>query len=699
MPRNTEQPLSPEDIGVITPEIERKYASAAELLARQNALVDGWLEADAAVDQLKAEDKTDPEIIDALNDRLCSLNQQLRSTYLDVKAEAVSSEEKTALERARKDLGKLAVLDAKRKNPGGFGVDPASQPLFFSEFDRDSAMAARTDKETSSWWPRKLRLKMDVKELVGKKGPHADFRDKVDTQRELREHHAARAKYREAVKEMISRTLSDKKLVELEERLEEVRMITRLIGIGEDTLSRTDATELQGIKAEYCLSLARDYLLTESSGEQTFESITRAYAELLNILDIRRLTVKAIKRMKKMLTGLKEQIATARAKGRGIIESAPADALVESDQAQQVHRRVKAAGEEVERVYQRVNDTVSGVLAKLQDGLADPARAEAIVLTIENGNLDEFYLSSFNVAIKEFNQAIGELSKLLNFRPAAALPAKPEPKGLIEGSAETSEAEPERVYREMAELWGEKFLDCKAVEQAFTLQDKRKLVEFSSSQKAEAALLLAEFVKEPDVKQFMEKVKRGEVKKGGWHLRLEVATLNDPKSDLESPLTMAAMEKHVASDMKARNQGKLIYEVTWYKAEQFYTADTMRFSWVLSTDEVLPATLGKNHEAQTKELEKFAGKVGLDFDPARSRSKPIETLYRSFILLRTTDKRILEHTYDWSADTSSDGNFVGVGYCDARGADADGWFPAFASGYLGSSFSRRSGQSRRSLDT
>ena len=54
-------------------------------------------------------------------------------------------------------------------------------------------------------------------------------------------------------------------------------------------------------------------------------------------------------------------------------------------------------------------------------------------MTIENGNLNELYLGSFNAAMKEFNAGLEALGKLLNLRPAAELAAKPEPKGLLKG--------------------------------------------------------------------------------------------------------------------------------------------------------------------------------------------------------------------------------------------------------------------------
>lgn len=668
MAKKTEIPLTSKDIGVITPDVEREYSAAVKLLARQNALVDGWLEANTAVEKMGY--VADHEIIRALDDRLLSLNEQLHSTFGAAQAEAATPEEAVAQNQAARDLRVLAVLQAEKEKPTG-AID-VNQPLFFGSEDVERASQARTaEEESGDWWQTELKLKKpNFKGLIEKRRAHTDFKKRLKKQEELRAHHEQRAERRKAAAEKVTQTLNDEQIVKLEGQLKEIQTALRIIELGADTLKQADATHLQKIKAKQCFSIVHEYL-TEADAGQSFEPVAKAYAELQRVLDIKRLTAAATKRVERMVLGLEEQIAKARAKGQGIIhlfETLPKAGRLDRVELEHIYGQVQATSQGVETAYSDVSATTKQVLEKLQVGSNNPAQVEGLVMTIENGNLNELYLGSFNAAMKEFNATIEALGKLLNLRPAAELAARAEPKGLLEGKIESLELESDRAYQELKELWGEKFLGCEALEQAFVLQNNQKLLEFSPSQKAEAARLLAEFIEEPDVRQFMEKVKRGDIKKGGWQLRLEVPTFTDPKSHLESPLTMAALEKHLAPDMKTRDQGKLLYEVSWYKAEQFYTSDTMQFQWVLSTDEVVPATLGKNHGTQTQELEKFAKQIGLQFDAEQSRSQPIETLYRSFVMLRTNGRRTLESIYDWSAVKSSGGNLVGVGGCGAGGA-------------------------------
>ncbi len=698
MAKKPETSLTPKDIGVITSDVQREHAAAVRLLARQNALVDGWLEANTTVDQLA--NRADPEIIRALEDRLLSINDQLRSTFAAVRTEASSPEEEVAFKQAEHDLQTLAVLQAEKEHPTATGgADQTNQTLFFSSDDLERAAQSRTaEEESGDWWQANVGRKMSIKGLVGKYRAHTGFKTKLKEQEQLRGHHQARTEYRKTAAKKVTEVLNTEQFTALERQLKKIQTIVRIFETGTDTLRQPGATDLQKIKAEQCLSLVHEYA-KEPTPDQSFGPVSKAYAELQRVLDIKQLTMAAAKRVERMVLGLEEQIAIARAKKQGIIhlfETLPKAGRLDRAELDQIYGQVQVASQQVETAYTDVSATTQRVLAKLHVGSTNPAQVEGLVMTIENGNLNELYLGTFTAAMKEFNVALG---KLLNLRAAPELAMMPEPRGLLEGRIEGAETNPDRAYQEMRELFGEKFLGCEAVEQAFTLQNNQKLLEFNPSQKAEAARLLAEFVNEPDVKQFMDKVKRGEIKPGGWQLRLQVGTLTDQKSHLEVPLTMAALEQRLAPDMKARKQGKLLYEASWYKTEQFYTADTMPLQWVLSTDEVVPATLGKNHEAQTKELEKFAKNNGLQFDPVQSRSQPLEALYRSFVMLRTHGRRTLENTYDWSATKSSDGHLVFVGDCDARGAFVGRSHPERVRDYIGSSFSRRSGQHRWSLDT
>ena len=439
MPKHIETPLAPKDIGIITPEIKREHSAAVKLLARQNVLVDGWLEANTAIEQLG--EIADPELIRALEDRLLSLNEQLRATFGATNAEAASPEETAALKQAERDLGLLAVLQMEKEK--STGAADISQPLFFSSADRERAAQVRATEETSHWLPKKLRLKMNIGELVGKSGAHKDFKDKLKEQARLREHHKTRAGLRKAIADKVTESLGAEQLTKLEERLKEIQTITRIIETGADTLKQDEATDLQIIKAKQCLSIAQEYL-TEPTPGQSFEPVAKSYAELRRILDIKRLTTVATKRVERMALGLEEQIAKARAKGRGIIhlfETLPKVGRLDVAELERIYGEVQAAGKKVEAAYTDVSATTKLVLEKLQSGSSNPAQVEGLVMTIENGNLNELYLGSFNAAMKEFNAGLEALGQLLNLRPAAELAAKPEPKGLLKGKEKETTVE------------------------------------------------------------------------------------------------------------------------------------------------------------------------------------------------------------------------------------------------------------------
>ncbi|MEK7211577.1 MAG: hypothetical protein AAB731_03010, partial [Patescibacteria group bacterium] len=366
MPKRIETPLTPRDIGIITPDVKQEHSAAVKLLARQNVLVDGWLATNTTIEQLG--DIADPEIIRALNDRLLSLNEQLRATFGATDAEAASPEEAAAFKQAARDLGLLAVLQMEKEKSDG--ATDSGQPLFFSGDDVKRAAEARATEKTSHWWPKKLRLKMNIGELVGKSKGHQDFKDKLKEQESLRKHHRTRAGYRKAIADKVIESLSAEQLAKMEERLKEIQTIARIIETGADTLKQDDATDLQIIKAKQCLSIAQEYLTEPTSG-QSFAPVAKAYAELQRVLDIKRLTAATTRRVERMALGLEEQIAKARAKGRGIIdlfETLPKSGRLDVAELERIYGEVRAAGKKVEAVYTDVSATAKLVLEKLQSG-------------------------------------------------------------------------------------------------------------------------------------------------------------------------------------------------------------------------------------------------------------------------------------------------------------------------------------------
>jgi hypothetical protein len=654
--------LKGKDIGVITPDIEREHSKIVELLVRQNKLVDGLIESDTIVKRL--ENVADFGIIDALDKRLGSLSDQLRSTFIDWQKKAVSTEESEAFKRANDDLNMLSVLATDRQMDAS-DID-MSQPLFFSGDDE------KTARET----PRKMLRKI------------------------IKPKHKKRAEYRQKVAEQVATNLTDEKLVEMEAQLAEIQEVLKIINFVTDVVNQIDTTNLQKIRAKKCQLVVQYYLMTPVESCKTLVDVVEAYNDLKQSLNIEQSVKLTINRIFEMLNLINEKIEKINIRGNGIMDWSEIlfkNSELRASGLDSLRVDMKIAGERLNIAYGEVVESANQAIGSLKLALEkkniDPAKIERLILTIENGNLESIFVpDDFNDAVQQYSKAIDELEKMLKMKSSPELTMNSDSRNLlVEGTTETAKMELGPEYREMKDLFGENFFGFEEVEKAFTLQDGDKLVELSKFQKAEANRLLAQFIQEPDVKQFMDKVKSGEIKKGGWNLRLQISTFTDPKSRLEVPLTMKAFNQCLAPDMEGRNQGKLLYNVDWYEAKKFYTTDTMQFQWVLSTNEVVPTTLDKNHENQTGELKKFAKSVSLDFDAKQSRSKPIETLYRFFVMLRNTSRRVLENTYDWSATKSSDGDLVDVGRCGARGSFVDGDHPAGSLGWLGSSFSRRSG--------
>jgi len=255
--------------------------------------------------------------------------------------------------------------------------------------------------------------------------------------------------------------------------------------------------------------------------------------------------------------------------------------------------------------------------------------------------------------------------------------------------------ETSQPYQEAKEVFRENFYGIDETEKAFTLQNGEKLINLTPEQKHAAIQELESFLKDPDVKQFIERLKNyseHEIHPARWQLRLQVEQFTDG-----TDFTMENFNEKVSKDMERQGQYKLLNSADkdecWYRDQNqpFYKKHKLNLSWVISTNEVVPDTLNKKQDQQTKVLKSLAQQMGLNFDEQASRSHPTETLLRSFLAIRN-GKRILENKWDRSFTKDSDGSFVHVGYCAADGADVDGWYSRNAYPDIGSSFSRRSGQ-------
>jgi len=434
--------------------------------------------------------------------------------------------------------------------------------------------------------------------------------------------------------------------------------------------------------------------------------VQTSFGELQRVLDIKQLVTAAIVRMEAVMSDLEEKKSEIMLKGRGISQLFNMFPKIGRDVAEleRLYTELQGAITKVEDTSKEVENHIGAVLAKLKDPLTKPQEIEALATTIQNGNINELYLTQFNLDLTELKIAVEALGRILNM--SGMIEAQPDESKLL---VEASESKEQQTYTEMKEIFGEDFFGFNEIEEAFALKNGLKLVDFHSTKKAEAMKMLFDFVHEPDVKQFLEKIKSGEIRKGGWQLCLEIPTFFDTISSIESPLTMLAMDQCLSPDMKDREQGELFYSFpNTMKVEEpslvsdkfderdFFVRDTMPMQWVLSTKGIVPVTLNKRYDEGLATLKKFADKNGLFFDSSQSDTHPLEVSYRFFVALRTTKKYNILRLFNVYKERSKmeEGAYIRMGKFDLLG----GFLimsnkSNFASKDSGLVYTRRSGES------
>ncbi|PWB38579.1 MAG: hypothetical protein C3F02_02595 [Parcubacteria group bacterium] len=195
-----------------------------------------------------------------------------------------------------------------------------------------------------------------------------------------------------------------------------------------------------------------------------------------------------------------------------------------------------------------------------------------------------------------------------------------------------------------------------------------------------------------------------------------------------SPLTMQKMNEYVDPKLAQAGKGKLLYDIDWYKNEEFYTTETPEISWALVSKELISGSTNKNYLEQTEVLitylqnevfrdmaippeyqdaiQEFESKKAVlvtliesdwqeaakqlsELDITRlTRQTPAEAVYDLPTNLLTNNDRRLERAYTWTKRRRSGGRLVGVGSADAGGAGVSASRPGSRDGGLGVSFSR-----------
>lgn len=193
-----------------------------------------------------------------------------------------------------------------------------------------------------------------------------------------------------------------------------------------------------------------------------------------------------------------------------------------------------------------------------------------------------------------------------------------------------------------------------------------------------------------------------------------------------SPLTMQRMQGLLEARFAAKSEA-ILYNTDWYKDEKFFTEETPRMEWALTSKEVIPSSPDKNYLEQTETIINYLNQVfpggalppkyqeavqeftsqkseierlmSADWQEAAARLEtlkinqltrqtPVEALYDLLIYQQNNEKRLMENMYSWTKCRSSEGKFVIVGSFEPDGAYVNASGPDGRFGGLGASFSR-----------
>ncbi|MBI5140416.1 MAG: hypothetical protein HZA94_03160 [Candidatus Vogelbacteria bacterium] len=205
------------------------------------------------------------------------------------------------------------------------------------------------------------------------------------------------------------------------------------------------------------------------------------------------------------------------------------------------------------------------------------------------------------------------------------------------------------------------------------------------------------------------------------------------------PLKLGELAKRVGSNVIGPNEYRLykerfddsgnIKKDAWFAKDEAILNELPDGGWKFVSDEIIPGSTSKNYIEQTDFLIKyFADNIFKDSLPDNykkafqdwERDKPVvkglisqskwlevakvlsdhpvsrllrenfpSTVFRTIIMQKEKDKKILVGNYSWSRSFSSGGDLVNFGVFGAEGADVDGAWPLRVWTFVGAVFSRR----------
>ena len=191
------------------------------------------------------------------------------------------------------------------------------------------------------------------------------------------------------------------------------------------------------------------------------------------------------------------------------------------------------------------------------------------------------------------------------------------------------------------------------------------------------------------------------------------------------PLTMQSMN-NLLKERYEKDSSKVLYNIDWYEKEEFFTNETPKLTWALTSKEVIPNSTDKNYleqidaivdylnqispeglpEEYQKAVEEYKNQraeieplIDSDWEKAAgmleelkitelTRQSPAEALYDLVLYFQTNGEKLLPNRYICTKRRASDGKLVNVGGFGSGGVCVYSNEPDYSRGFLGTSFSR-----------
>lgn len=195
----------------------------------------------------------------------------------------------------------------------------------------------------------------------------------------------------------------------------------------------------------------------------------------------------------------------------------------------------------------------------------------------------------------------------------------------------------------------------------------------------------------------------------------QVLILRVDKAPDGSPLTMLKMQQMLQGKFDAASKGKVLYDISWYKDEDFFKKDIPRAGWALVSKELVPDTTNINYLQQTRALATYlqtqvfkGGTIPQKYQEAiqefdgqeqqitgiisskwreaatklsrlklnqLTRQTPTEVVYDLLAYFEATGERLLPDKVAWTNRQTSGGRLVRAGSFDSKGLTLLSWRP------------------------